>query len=62
MKCRLRSFLTGGLLAAVAGLLITIPVLILVEYLRSKEKTSTGAGDEPESEPVPESNTEPETD
>lgn len=58
MKCRLGSFLTGGLLAAVAGLVLTIPVLILVEYLRSKEKASTGASDEPESE----SETDHETD
>ncbi|MCY3556250.1 MAG: hypothetical protein OXH56_13125 [Gemmatimonadetes bacterium] len=62
MKCRLGSFLTGGLLAAVAGLVITIPVLILVEYLRSKEKVSTGAGDEPESELEPETETDHETD
>lgn len=47
MKCRLGSFLTGGLLAAIAGLVLTIPVLVLVENLRSKEKNETKAGDEP---------------
>jgi len=58
MKCRIGSFLTGGLLAAIAGLLITIPVLILVEYLRSKEKAETDAGDESETS----TDTETETD
>ncbi len=38
MKCRLGSLLTGGLLAALIGLAIAIPVLVLVEWLRSKEK------------------------
>ena len=58
MKCRLGSFLTGGLLAAIAGLVLTIPVLVLVEYLRSKEKAATEAGDEPETS----TDTETETD
>ncbi len=58
MKCRLGSFLTGGVLAAIAGLVIAIPVLVLVEYLSSKEKAATDGVDEPEPEPEP----EPETD
>lgn len=62
MKCRLGSFLTGGLLAAIPGLLITIPVLVLVEYLRSKEKATAEVGDEPESELESKTETDPETD
>lgn len=58
MKCRLGSFLTGGVLAAIAGLVIAIPVLVLVEYQRSKEKAATEGVDEPETEPETETETE----
>ena len=50
MKCRLGSLLTGGLLAAFAGLLITIPVLILVAYLKSKDKADAEVGENSGSE------------
>ena len=48
MKCRLGLLLTGGLLAAIIGLVIAVPMLVLVVYQRSKDKAATEALDETE--------------
>ena len=50
MKCHMGSLLSGGLLAAFAGLLITITVLILVAYLKSKDKADAEVGENSGSE------------